>query len=102
MTVKCLSDNQKRYLVEMFESKIFEINDIAYRLEVSRRTVIRVLEEKGIDPGIRRRSPKPAQETQPELEEIQQPMIKEPWFHRIINKFCQVFNPEQYGHSTVN
>ena len=102
MTVKCLTNTQKSHIVQDFRDGFYDIPSLCYQYEISRRTIIRVLEEAGVDPKIRRRARKQVPLANLELADIPQPTIKEPWFHRIINKFCQVFNPEQYGHSTFN
>lgn len=94
MTVRCLNIQQKRFAIEMFESKIFGLDDIAYRLEVSRRTVIRVLEEAGIDPGIRRRTRKEVIPTQVAITTTQ---TVEPWYRRLLNSIRQIFDPATYA-----
>ena len=55
MTVKCLKPFEQRALGMSFKQGI-PINDLATFWDVSRRTVIRVLEDQGIDPKIHRRN----------------------------------------------
>lgn len=74
MTVKKLSPVQKEILVAQHQAGK-TINELATLWTTSRRTVIRVLEEKFIDPGIRRRQRKPTPIT---------PVIvtQQPWYVR--------------------
>lgn len=55
MTVKCLHVRDKVYIVNSFISGTITINDLADSFLRSRRTIIRVLEEYGVDPGVKRR-----------------------------------------------
>lgn len=59
MTVKCLNETYKRCVVTLFVDHNYSIGHLASIYEVSRRTIIRVLEEERIDPGIKRRVRKP-------------------------------------------
>ena len=59
MTVKCLTTPTKLSVVEMFNNKTHTIEDLVYLTGKSRRTVIRVLEDAGVDPKIHRRNRKP-------------------------------------------
>ena len=56
MTVKCLSEVNKTYIADCFTAKTQTITELAYTFKRHRTTIVRVLEEQGIDPGIRRRS----------------------------------------------
>ena len=67
MTVRCIPDFDKRYYAKCFISKAMTINEIAVETGTSRRTVIRMLEEQGVDPGIKRRPRKQKQEVQQQL-----------------------------------
>lgn len=98
MTVKCLNPGQKFAIVHEFQVLGAQIDDMAAYYGRSRRTIIRVLEEAGVDPGIRRRT-KPADSSQ-----LQQPLptfnregFKElvlpkpiptyrPWYRRILDR----------------
>lgn len=55
MTVKCISGVDKSSIVFQFSQLGQSISSLSYEYKKSRRTIIRVLEEHGIDPGIRRR-----------------------------------------------
>lgn len=55
MTVKCLLDFEKTAICRSFQQEV-PISDLAPYWGVSRRTIIRVLEEAGIDPKIHRRN----------------------------------------------
>ena len=102
MPVKCLGPNEKDYILENFHAKTYTINSLAYIFKVSRRTIIRVLEEGGIDPGIRRR--KPASPEQTKLDPLIFPdhMINPnniPWYQRFWKNLCQIFDPCPYAES---
>lgn len=49
MTVKCLSDIQKQVVIYQYLHLKLNLNEIAHDAKRSRRTIIRVLEEAGID-----------------------------------------------------
>lgn len=53
MTVRCLTETDKEYVVDRFNEKLLDINQLAHVMSCSRRTIIRVLQEKGVDPGLR-------------------------------------------------
>jgi len=55
MTVKCLTEPVKNGIVEAFKEKSLTIDQMVSCTGRSRRTIIRVLEDAGIDPGIHRR-----------------------------------------------
>lgn len=57
MTVRILNEHQKNAVKYAFTGPK-DIKVMAQYYGVSRRTIIRVLEEASIDPGIRRRKPK--------------------------------------------
>lgn len=98
MTVRCLDQSAKNAIVHAFTAThMKDLNDIASCFGVSRRTIVRVLEEAGVDPGIRRRKSKEVQEN-----DVQFPLpLGEPWFkdfslrnswlNRVFNKVKQVF-----------
>jgi hypothetical protein len=76
MTVKCIPPYLKNSLLLDFVCGLKTINDMAKEANVSRRTIIRMLEEHDVDPGIRRRRPKPvaptvAAKTEQFLQELQ-------------------------------
>ena len=96
MTVKCLTSQQKAHVTSMFDCGLNTINELAQMHQVSRRTIIRVLEEAGIDPGIRHRTPKqpisvaapPAPEP-PQQHQQTQPLA---WYQRTLSKLGSYFS----------
>jgi hypothetical protein len=87
MTVKCLNELQKEVLVNSFQHHHQCIDSLAIFYDCSRRTVIRVLEEKGIDPGIKRRASKPRKP-------VPGPVVtptKLPWYRRILERVMPSF-----------
>lgn len=58
MTVICLSDNEKADIAYLFVQLKAPATELAEQYAVSRRTIIRALEEQGIDPGVKHRTPK--------------------------------------------
>lgn len=78
MTVKCLTDAEKVELASSF-SMGASINFLAEINGCSRRTVIRTLEEIGINPGIKRRKRLPKPTPLPPG-----PIPTTPWWKRII------------------
>lgn len=58
MTVKCIADIDKADIVFLFSNGSQGINKLALIYGRSRRTIIRVLEEQDIDPGVKHRKPK--------------------------------------------
>ena len=55
MTVKCLTEGQQRTLVDLFTHSGTPIEELVVYYDRSRRTIIRVLEDHGVDPKIHRR-----------------------------------------------
>lgn len=55
MTVKSIPQFRKNAIVECFVNKHHTINELAAIYQRHRRTIIRVLEEAGVDPGIKHR-----------------------------------------------
>jgi len=55
MTVKCLSKNTQLAVVSDFLQGHATIEGLAVQQGVSRRTIVRVLEDGGVEPGIKRR-----------------------------------------------
>lgn len=47
MTVRCLDDDEKDAIVDMYTLYGFAVSDLARDFEVSRRTIYRVLDEQG-------------------------------------------------------
>lgn len=80
MTVKSLSETQKDYIVSTFLNQVHSINDLATMYKRHRRTIIRALEERGVDPGVKHRTPKPRAV-------IPQPNMvirtRTPWYRRL-------------------
>jgi hypothetical protein len=58
MTVKCLSTTEKQTIVFQRQVLGAALTDLAFEWQHSRRTIIRVLEEAGVDPGVKHRKPK--------------------------------------------
>lgn len=58
MTVKCIPQYLKDSLMLDFVCGTKTLNEMAREAEVSRRTIIRMLEEHDVDPGIHRRNRK--------------------------------------------
>ena len=81
MSVKCLTADAQRNIVEAFEGRLFNINTLAELYGVSRRTVIRVLKEAGVDPCIATRSKKAPTPT-PAPKPIVYPTSR-PWYRRL-------------------
>jgi len=117
MTVKCLLDFEKTAICRSFQQEV-PISDLAPYWGVSRRTIIRVLEEAGIDPKIHRRNRKKTKEPCPVLElalaetalergEVYPPFQiphysplasaytrpSVPWYVRVFNAVRQFFSP---------
>ena len=59
MPVKCLNQAEKNAIVAVYGGTSQSITELSYEYRVSRRTIIRVLQEFGVDPEIRSRT-KPA------------------------------------------
>lgn len=58
MTVKCLSDYNKATIRSDFVHNGSTLESLALEHGRSRRTIIRTLEEAGIDPGVKKRKPR--------------------------------------------
>ena len=70
MTVKCLNTDDKDFIVSRFQEWNIDINYLATLLNVSRRTIIRVLQERGVDPGLRKRTVKVKLLPMPSVEDM--------------------------------
>jgi hypothetical protein len=86
----CLNAFEKEIITASFCNHDQSIDDLAYQYGRSRRTIIRVLEEMNVDPGIRRRKPKPP--TKP----VQAPLplvipTRSPWYRRILDRVIHPF-----------
>jgi hypothetical protein len=79
MTVRSLNDGAKNYIIHCFNTKLRTIDQLGDDYSRSRRTIVRVLEEAGIDPGIKRRKRLPKPEPLPTVIPT-----KTPWWKRII------------------
>ena len=90
MTVKCLKEVDQAYIVDCFTAKTATINELATMFGRSRRTIIRVLEEHSIDPGIIPRGPrgpyKPRNQVQEEFQFPNHRVIptRAPWYRRVL------------------
>ena len=82
MAVKCLNPLQKEVIATSFLNRTHSIEELVATFRRSRRTIIRVLEEASIEPGIKRRIPKPT----PLPQVIP---TKRLWYRRIIGSFVQ-------------
>lgn len=102
MTVKCLLDFEKTAICRSFQQEV-PISDLAPYWGVSRRTIIRVLEEAGIDPKIHRRSRNRIAKAETALPPFQIPHYSPlagaytrpsvPWYVRVFNAVRQFFSP---------
>ena len=95
MTVKSLSEDQKDRIVAFFtyrttiysQPKSAVINEMAILYERHRRTIIRALEERGVDPGVKTRIKKePEQGHLPMAIRIR---TKTPWYRRLFQSMGQ-------------
>lgn len=89
MTVKKLTQEQKDSICGYVRSGIYEYNTMATAFGVSRRTIIRAVEEAGLDPKIHRRkkSPEPLTVEQQQLEFMQEKEIN--WFPRQFDRLVR-------------
>ena len=88
MTVKSLSATQKHSIAEDFKNGVFTIDGLAVWYFTSRRTIIRVLEEQGCAPPVKKRNRKP-KETPPVQISVVIP-TKTPWWKKIFTKEAYV------------
>lgn len=79
MTVICINSSNKEFICNAFKNQTHTIDELVFIFGKSRRTMIRVLEEQDIDPGIRTRS---AKKPQPTPVPVAIP-THTPWFRRI-------------------
>lgn len=70
MTVKCLPEIVKDYMVSAIVTKTMTINELTDTFDCSRRTVVRVLVERGIDPQLRKRTVKVKLAPMPSFNEL--------------------------------
>jgi transposase len=88
MTVKSLNYLDKAYIITAFTAKTKTINELAEIYGRHRTTIVRVIEEQGIDPGIRRRKAKKklniSGTTTGRIEMFKPP--KQPWYTRLLNR----------------
>lgn len=70
MTVKCLPEIVKDYIVSAIVTKSMTINELTDTFDCSRRTVVRVLIERGIDPQLRKRTVKVKLAPMPSVDEL--------------------------------
>ena len=70
MTVKCLPEIVKDYIVSAIVTKSMTINELTDTFDCSRRTVVRVLIERGIDPQLRKRKVKVKLAPMPSVDEL--------------------------------
>lgn len=105
MTVKCLSEGAKHHIASSFSYHVYTINQLAIMYGRSRRTIIRVLEEQGVDPGVKHRVKKPIEEEQFVFDTAvvrrssdqtvlavikhSEPQPKPSWFRRVLAWFSQ-------------
>lgn len=86
MTVRSLSTPAKLVIAQAFTQRNRTINELAAFYGKSRRTIIRALEEQGIDPGIKKRGPRKPKEGV--LTFPNRPVVgyTAPWYRRVYNK----------------
>ena len=70
MTVKCIPEDGKDYMVAMFTKEFRSINELTEFFVCSRRTVVRVLVERGINPQLRKRTVKVKLAPMPSIDEM--------------------------------
>lgn len=89
MTVKKLTQEQKDSICGYVRSGIYEYNTMATAFGVSRRTIIRAVEEAGLDPKIHRRkkSVEVPQAPQQEIEFLKEPKLN--WFQRQVDRLVR-------------
>ena len=88
MTVKSLSATAKRNIANDFKNGTFTIDALAVWYFSSRRTIMRVLEEQGCAPVVKKRNRKPK-----EVPPVQIPVViptKTPWWKKIFTKEAYV------------
>lgn len=91
MTVKCLNELDKSVIAAEFLNDHYTIETLATHFDVSRRTIVRVLEERGVDPGIRRRPGRKSKKQPAPAGPVVIP-TRTPWYRRIIEKVVPLFN----------
>ena len=98
MTVKCLPEITKDYITGAFINKSMTINELSDTFDCSRRTVVRVLVERGIDPQLRKRIVKVKLAPMPSVEDLSgYPIMKvemiepQPWWKRAQAVLSRVF-----------
>ena len=98
MTVKCIPESGKDYMVAMFTKEFRSINELTEFFDCSRRTVVRVLVERGIDPQLRKRIVKVKLAPMPSVEDLSgYPIMKvemiepQPWWKRAQAVLSRVF-----------
>lgn len=100
MTVKCIKPLDKTYIVHSFVHENTSINTLANLYGRSRRTIIRVLEENGVEPGIKRRPrfvvidnlSKLVKETGP-VHQIVMFEPKKPWYLKALSAVARALSP---------
>ena len=84
MTVKSLTDEQKIAVARSFSFGV-SITILAEQHQKSRRTIIRTLEELGINPGIKKRQRLPKPTALPTMIPT-----KTPWWRRVVEKVTDI------------
>lgn len=100
MTVKCLNDLEKVIIAGLYVDHGRSIDSLATEYKRSRRTIIRTLEEQGVNPGIKRRNRKSKapltihQNYTPGNKPAGPTVIPThtPWYRRIIDKVAPLFS----------
>lgn len=86
-----LTENERMVIAARFNSGLYSLDEIAHTFQRHRTTIVRVLEEQGIDPGIKRRTRKSAAVTDSSGRPIRIEMVEpKRWYQRALNAMLRV------------
>lgn len=90
MTVKCIKQEEKEYLLSCYSPLLNNVDQLMQMSGRSRRTVVRLLEEAGHQPVKHRRPNRKAKEIAlpPQLTVVP---TKTPWYRRVIESVKRPF-----------
>ena len=91
MTVKCINELQKEVLASSFANKQLTLEDLMATTGRSRRTIMRMLEEAGVAPAVRKRKAKENTASQTDTQGVYFPK-KLNWFDRFIQSIARSFS----------